>query len=144
MRPGIKWNYWDSFNQVSTYKRDLIFLIFCHVLQKTSDIIVYRSSNTTYASFIVDSFDNIFLLSFARNICQWDSKKDIYQKNIDSRWLSVYDWIFIVDDSSESWNINSMGKVSLFSPRKFYGSKDDKELIRLIEEIQLTLTNMKS
>jgi len=128
-------------SNIYIYKRPYLHE-FISYISKLCDIIVYTSSKHDYASYIVDTLELKHLKLLSRNTCMWDSENGIYYKRVHSRYLNEYDRIIIVDDSPEVWNSNSSNKLKMFSPRKFYGSEDDFELLTLIEEIKVSFMNI--
>lgn len=122
-----------QYNQyLKVYKRSLADELI-QLCKTKGDIVVYTTAIKSYAYRICNKLNIEPVELLSRRNCI-DSGGN-WKKQIKTEWLSNYNKIIIIDDSPNVW-MGFNEKVVFLIPNEFRGCKNDKGLLKIINEIK--------
>lgn len=122
-----------QYNQyLKVYKRSFVNELI-QLCKTKGDIVVYTTALKSYAYRICNKLNIEPVELLSRRNCI-DSGGN-WKKQIKTEWLSNYNKIIIIDDSPNVW-MGFNEKVVFLIPNEFRGCKNDKGLLKIINEIK--------
>ena len=122
-----------QYNQyLKVYKRSFVNELI-QLCKTKGDIVVYTTALKSYAYRICNKLNIKPVELLSRRNCI-DSGGN-WKKQIKTEWLSNYNKIIIIDDSPNVW-MGFNEKVVFLITNEFRGCKNDKGLLKIINEIK--------
>jgi TFIIF-interacting CTD phosphatase-like protein len=125
--------YLFQYNQyLKVYKRPLVDELI-QLCRTKGDIVVFTTALKSYAFRICNKLNVEPVELLTRRNCV--NSYGNWKKQVKKGWISKYDRIIIIDDSPNVW-MDFNEKVVFLIPNEFRGCKNDKGLIKIINEIK--------
>ena len=112
---------------------------FTEACRQSGDIIVYTNSLRKYARKICSALNIHPVELLSRKQCYNPQFPGKVIKTLNSRWLTKYSLLVVIDDSPGVWVEAENERVKFIVPPEFHGEVTDVELFKAIEKLKVLI-----